>query len=68
MWTIKNSLENGENVYLRGFGTFFIKHRAEKAARIISKDKAIIIPAHLIPYFKPNKEFVEIVKIANNKD
>jgi DNA-binding protein HU-beta len=65
---IKNSLTEGENVYLRGFGTFLIKHRAEKAARIISNDQAIIVPAHNIPYFKPSKEFVESVKIANNND
>jgi len=67
MKEVKNSLTDGENVYLRGFGTFFIKHRAEKLARNISKNKTIIVPAHNIPYFKPSKEFAKNVKIANNK-
>jgi len=67
MEEVKNSLTDGKNVYLRSFGTFFIKHRAEKSARIISKNKSIIVPAHNIPYFKPSKDFVKNVKIANNK-
>jgi DNA-binding protein HU-beta len=68
MKEVKNSLSVGENVYLRGFGTFLIKHRAEKAGRIISQNKAITISAHNIPFFKPGKEFAKNVKIANNKD
>ena len=59
---IKESLESGENVYLRGFGSFIVKERAEKTGRNISKNTTIIIPAHNIPAFKPAKTFVEGVK------
>jgi DNA-binding protein HU-beta len=62
MSTIKESLENGDNVYLRGFGSFVVKKRAEKTARNISKNTTIIIPAHYIPSFKPAKTFVSQVK------
>ncbi|MCD4736369.1 MAG: integration host factor subunit beta [Bacteroidales bacterium] len=62
MDTIKKSLSNGENVYLRGFGSFIIKTRAEKTGRNISKNTTIIIPAHKIPAFKPAKVFVNEVK------
>jgi len=62
MDTIKNSMVNGENVYLRGFGSFTIKKRAEKTGRNISKNTTIIIPAHNIPAFKPAKTFVNEVK------
>jgi DNA-binding protein HU-beta len=62
METIKNSMVNGENVYLRGFGSFTIKKRAEKTGRNISKNTTIIIPAHNIPAFKPAKTFVNEVK------
>lgn len=62
MEAIKNSLVNGENVYLRGFGSFTIKKRAEKTGRNISKNTTIIIPAHNIPAFKPAKSFVNDVK------
>lgn len=62
---IKNSLVEGENVYVRGFGSFIIKKRARKVARIISKNKAIIIDEHYIPSFKPAKTFVEKVKTSN---
>lgn len=58
MENIKDSLVDGENVYLRGFGSFVIKKRAEKTARNISKNTTIIIPAHNIPSFKPSKSFV----------
>ena len=54
-----NSLESGQNVYLRGFGSFIIKTRAEKTGRNISKNTTIKIPAHNIPAFKPAKVFVE---------
>ena len=57
MEEIKHSLSNGENVYLRGFGSFIIKQRAEKTARNISKNTTVIVPAHNIPAFKPSKEF-----------
>lgn len=62
METVKDSLEDGKNVYLRGFGSFVVKKRAEKTARNISKNTTIIIPAHNIPSFKPAKTFVSKVK------
>jgi DNA-binding protein HU-beta len=62
METVKDSLAKNENVYLRGFGSFVIKERAEKTARNISKNTTIIIPAHNIPSFKPAKTFVSVVK------
>ena len=62
MDSIKISLEKGENVYLRGFGSFVVKERAEKTWRNISKNTTLIIPAHNIPSFKPSKTFVEGVK------
>ena len=59
MEVIKNSLlEKKENVYLRGFGSFIVKHRAEKTARNISKNTTIVIAAHDFPSFKPAKSFV----------
>ena len=61
MASIKGSLEKEENVYLRGFGSFIIKRRAEKTARNISKNTTIIIPAHNIPAFKSAKEFTDLV-------
>jgi DNA-binding protein HU-beta len=62
MTSIKSSLSKGENVYLRGFGSFIVKERAEKTGRNISKNTTIKIPAHNIPAFKPAKVFVESVK------
>ncbi len=63
MEAIKDSLlENKENVYLRGFGSFIIKHRAAKTARNISKNTTITIPAHDFPAFKPAKVFIEDMK------
>lgn len=62
MKEVKDSLESGENVYLRGFGSFIIKKRAEKTGRNISKNTTIKIPAHNIPAFKPSKVFLEGVK------
>jgi DNA-binding protein HU-beta len=59
---VKNSLKNNENVYLRGFGSFIVKKRAEKTGRNISKNVAVVIPAHNIPAFKPSKTFVNSVK------
>ena len=64
MKTIRNSMVEGKNVYLRGFGSFIVKRRAEKTGRNISKNTAVIIPAHNIPAFKPAKTFVEKVKHA----
>ena len=62
MESIKNSLLNKENVYLRGFGSFIVKHRAEKTARNISKNTTIVIAAHDFPSFKPAKGFVGKMK------
>jgi DNA-binding protein HU-beta len=64
---VKNSMAEGENVYVRGFGSFIVKKRAKKTARNISKNTAIIIPEHYIPSFKPAKIFIEKVKISNKK-
>ena len=62
METVKGSLTEGSNVYLRGFGSFILKRRAEKTARNISKNTTLIVPSHVIPYFKPANEFVIQVK------
>ncbi len=62
METIKHSMVTGNNVYLRGFGSFIVKKRAKKTARNISKNTTIIIPAHNIPAFKPAKSFITKVK------
>ena len=62
MQEIRTSMYNGDNVYLRGFGSFVIKTRAAKTGRNISKNTAIEGPAHNIPAFKPSKTFVEKVK------
>ena len=63
METIKNSLlEKKENVYLRGFGSFVIKHRAAKTARNILKNTTMMIEAHDLPSFKPSKSFIEQMK------
>jgi DNA-binding protein HU-beta len=62
MELVKDSLARGENVYLRGFGSFIVKKRAQKTARNISKNTTIIIPEHNVPAFKPAKTFVEKVK------
>lgn len=59
---VKGSLSEGENVYIRGFGSFIIKKRAKKIGRHIKKNIAIEIPEHYIPAFKPAKVFVEQVK------
>ena len=62
MGTVKDSLAQGDPVYLRGFGSFIIKHRAQKAARNITKHTTLTIPAHDIPAFKPAKVFIAAVK------
>ncbi|MEE9438084.1 MAG: HU family DNA-binding protein [Saprospiraceae bacterium] len=64
---IKESLSGGENVYIRGFGSYIIKKRAKKIGRHIKKNEAIEIPEHYIPSFKPAKIFVELVKSNVNK-
>ncbi len=62
MEVVKDSLANGENVYLRGFGSFIVKVRSEKTARNISKNTTIIIPEHKLPDSKPAKVFIEEFK------
>ena len=62
MSKVKESLTKGENVYLRGFGSFIVKKRAEKTGRNISRNTSVIIPAHKIPAFKPAKPFMVEVK------
>lgn len=59
---VKDSLAEGEPVYVRGFGSFIVKKRAEKIGRHIKKNEAIVIPEHFIPAFKPAKSFTEQVK------
>lgn len=62
MDVVKESMANGHNVYLRGFGSFIVKTRKEKTARNISKNTTIRIPEHRVPAFKPSKVFLEEVK------
>ncbi|MDA0779371.1 MAG: integration host factor subunit beta [Bacteroidetes bacterium] len=62
MKEVRGALESGENVYLRGFGSFVIKTRKAKKGRNISKNVTIDIPAHNIPSFKPSKDFLDEVK------
>ncbi len=66
MDSVKENLANEENVYLRGFGSFILKKRAQKTARNISRNTTIIIPEHLVPAFKPAKTFIESVKKHTN--
>ncbi|HSN61710.1 MAG TPA: HU family DNA-binding protein [Ferruginibacter sp.] len=63
---IKSTLSNGENLYIRGFGSFIIKKRAAKIGRNIKKNVAVAIPEHFIPAFKPAKEFVQDIKTSAN--
>ena len=63
--TIKQSLINGDSVFIRGFGSFINKKRARKIARNISTNTALILEAHYVPSFKPSKKFVESVKEKN---
>ena len=62
MREVKSGMESGENVYLRCFGSFVLKIRAQKTGRNISKNTTLVIPAHVIPSFKPAKTFAESVK------
>ena len=62
---VKNSMSNGENIYVRGFGSFVNKKRARKIARNISRNTAIIIDEHYIPSFKPSKVFIEKIKSSD---
>src|SRR3982750_4056925 len=64
---IKESLAKGENIYIRGFGSFITKKRAAKIGRNIKKNVAVHIPEHFIPAFKPAKEFVQDIKGKSGK-
>ncbi len=66
MDSVKTSLGNEDNVYLRGFGSFIRKKRAAKTARNISRNTTIVIPEHFIPAFKPSKEFIKLVTGSEN--
>jgi len=59
---VKDSMAEGENIYVRGFGSFINKKRAKKIARNISKNTAIVIDEHYVPAFKPSKVFIEKIK------
>ena len=63
---IKESLTSGENIYIRGFGSFITKKRAAKIGRNIKKNIAVSIPEHFIPAFKPAREFVQEIKASKN--
>lgn len=60
--TIKDSMSEGENIYIRGFGSFILKQRAAKVARNISQKSSVMVPASVIPFFKPSPEFTNQVK------
>ena len=62
MSVMKDTMSQGECIYLRGFGSFILKHRAQKTARNISKNQTIIVPAHDLPAFKPCKDFADMLK------
>lgn len=62
---VKDSMAEGENIYVRGFGSFVNKKRAKKIARNISKNTAIVIDEHYVPSFKPSKVFIEQVKSSS---
>ena len=62
---VKNSMYDGQNIYVRGFGSFINKKRARKIARNISKNTAIVIDEHYIPSFKPSKVFVKKIKMSD---
>ena len=62
---VKQNMSGGQNIYIRGFGSFINKKRKKKIARNISRNTAIVIDEHFIPSFKPSKTFVQ--KIKNSK-
>ena len=64
---VKNQLEVGEDVHLRGFGSFLVKHRAQNTGRLLAQNTTIIIPAHSVPAFKPADVFVDKVKNSTVK-
>lgn len=63
---VKNSMADGNNIYIRGFGSFINKKRKKKIARNISKNTAIVIDEHFIPSFKPSKVFIEKIKTSDS--
>jgi len=65
MGTIRESMVKCENIYLRGFGTFLLKNRAAKTGRNITNDTTVKIPAHVIPAFKPAKEFTRVLRLRS---
>lgn len=67
MQVTKDAMIDGEELFLRGFGSFILKHRAEKTARNISKGETLVVPAHDLPAFKPCKEFQQAVVEASTK-
>ena len=62
MDTLEKSMVDGNEVFLRGFGSFILKKRGQKKGRVITKGTTINVPAHVIPLFKPSKEFIEEIK------
>lgn len=62
MSNVKKSVAGGDNVYLRGFGSFITKTRAQKVARNITKNTSIVVPEHKIPAFKPSNDFTDMLK------
>ncbi len=67
MKIVKTAITDGDNVYLRGFGSFIVKKRAAKTGRIITKNQSILIPEHYIPAFRPAKSFTDKVKKSHEK-
>lgn len=67
MSVVGNQLESGESVVLRGFGSFHVRHRAEKVARDMSRGRTMVIPAHNLPVFRPSKALVDKVREAGKK-
>lgn len=63
---VRDNMSKGNNIYVRGFGSFINKKRAKKVARNISKNTAIIIDEHYVPAFKPSKEFIKLVKESDS--
>lgn len=59
---IKEAMAKGENVYIRGFGSFVNKRRAPKLARNILANETMLVPAHYTPTFKPSDVFIDMVK------
>lgn len=62
MECVKDNMSNGENIYLRGFGSFVVKTRKAKTARNITQDTTLIVPEHQVPTFKPSQVFLDMVK------